>query len=502
MNEKARQVACMAQIYRGAKRTLIYLGDEQKSVVKAAFEFVDEINTRIIEMCKRDDGPWALFPYIEPEDPILNDARWKFISILFSSVWFKRGWTVQEAALAQESLVIWGQYEIDWANVMRTDVWANWRAPHCALTHQVSAPALHWHNYFGRHQHEARFFWEDKNPPIMGLLTILESARSLGVTDPRDRLYAFLGLFASNEGDDPMTYLKLQPSYEHSFLDVYKDFAIRYIESKWDVELLDYVQHTQQTMATELPSWIPRWDIKLSCGSRLYIPLWQSLTDRISSIHRTSMIGHKLRVRTVILDSIIYVSETLSPSGVMPDNIANLWKTIVQIDVPSPYPPLYRLHALIETLYGDILQGDPKAFRTSQAAYLLEIHRKSKEAEGIDFQYWREIAEGGDWDLFYTIIQWRLWGKRIFLTERGYLGAVYEIGRIGDRCGIIFGCKSPSVLRKIGAGNGYRLLGGAYITGAKPQADQENFQRFTLLGREESKDWTDWDVREEYIVLC
>lgn len=501
LQEKGREVALMARIYQGAKRTLICLGDEGNGHAETAFELIEEINTRIVKICKRNDKPWVLFPHLDPEDPILRDTRWKSMTALYSNSWFGRGWTVQEAALAHEGLVIWGQHEIGWAKLMRVDVWATWRASSCVQTYDVGAPALHWYKYFSRHQNEARFFWETKDSPTLRLLETLESARVLGLTDPRDRIYAFLELLISDDEEGPETDLKLQPTYELDFLDLYKDFAMEHIRRKRKVELLDYVQHTQQTLNTELPSWVPRWDIRLEAGCRLYLSLWQALTDRSCSVHSPSMTETSLRVRGIVLDSIIYVSEVLRPPQMTLDDIAKVWKALVRIDAPNPYPPFCRLCAFIATLSGDILQGDLDTFHSSQAAYLLEIHQKSGELEAIDDQYWKKTAEGGNMNSFQSLIHWLLCGKKIFLTQRGYFGAAYDVVHEGDRCGIMFGCKTPSILRHTAAKNSYRLLGGAYIVGKSLQITQEKFRGFTLLGRKESKDWTEWNVPEDDIVL-
>ncbi|RYP19404.1 hypothetical protein DL765_003377 [Monosporascus sp. GIB2] len=499
--EKGQQVALMAKIYRRAKRTLIYLGEDKEGHGKAAVELVGEINRRIEKTCKNIDMPWTLFPYLNPEDPILSDTRWKSVAALYSSPWFGRGWVVQEAGLAQECLTIWGQHEIGWAKLMRVDVWTVWYAPSCIQTYDLGIPSLHWQSYFARHQNEARFFWK-KDVPIMKLLNTLESARVLGLTDARDRIYAFLELLTSDDEEGSETGLRLHPNYEQDFLGIYQDFAMQHIRTKRKVELLDYVQHTKITLDTELPSWIPRWDLSLNAGSRLYLPFWQALTNRSSSVHNPSMAGTKLSVRAVVLDSVVYVSEVLRPLHMTLDDIAQIWKAVAQFDVATPYPPLCRLLAFVEILYGDVFEGDLQTLRRAQAAYLLDIHRKTGELEAIDSQYWKETAKGGDMNSYHTFIQTTFCGKRMFLTQRGYLGTAYAVVREGDRCGIIFGCKAPSILRNTEAENRYRLLGGAYIAGTTLLIDRERFRGFTMLGRKESKDWTEWDVEEDDILLC
>jgi Heterokaryon incompatibility protein (HET) len=498
--EKGHQVALMGQIYRAAKRALVYLGDDEESHAKAAVELAEEIDKRIEKTCKRTEGPWALFPQVNPEDPFLSDTRWKSVAALYHSPWFNRGWVIQEAGLAQEGLVIWGQYEISWATLMRVDAWIVRRAPTCRRTFNLGVPALHWYLYFGRYQDEAQFFSEGKHGHTIKLLNTLESARELGLTDARDRIYAFLDLLASDD-EGPETVLKLHPDYDQDFLNVYKDFAVQHIHTKRKVEILDYVQHTELLLGTGLPSWIPRWDISLEGGSRLYLPLWPALTDRASSVHVPSMTGNNLTVRAVVLDTVVYVSEVLHPPHITSDNIAKIWKAVAQLKGTIPYPPLCHLHAFIRTLYGSDWGGNLQTWGRSQAAYLLEIHRKTSEAAAIDSQYWEEKAKGGDINIYNSFLQAMLCGKRIFLTQRGYLGTAYAVVREGDQCGIIFGCKTVSVLRRAESEDTYRLLGGAYIVGAALQINQAGFQEFTMLGRKESKDWVDRDVEEEDIIL-
>ncbi|KAM3506496.1 hypothetical protein MY11210_007537 [Beauveria gryllotalpidicola] len=487
VKEKGQQVALMAQIYGSSKQTLIYLGDDDKGHGNSAVELIEDVNTRILQTCKRNNEPWALFPPLDRHDPILSDTRWSSIAALYSSTWFGRGWVVQEAALASKSLAIWGKYEIHWAKLMRFDVWATFLAPSCVQTYEFGIAGLFSHNYFCRNQHEASFFWQSEaRLPVVRVLNTLESARVLGLTDPRDRIYAFLGLVSMDaEGSD--SAWKLQPNYEQDFLQVYKDFAVEYVVKKRSVELLDYVQHTEHTLDAGLPSWTPRWDTQLEGRSRLHFPYEPALTDRGSAIHRPSVAGTKLHVRAVVLDSVVYVSDVFGPH-ISLDDIAKVWDACVRIDAPTPYPPLCRLHAFIETLLGNPLLTNAEDARRSQAAYLLQLHQRTDEVEAIDTRYWEATAQGGDEHSYHSSLQWSLNGKRIFLTRRGYFGHAYAVAQ-GDQCGIVFGCKAPCILRSATGDNSYQLLGGAHITGAAPQIIQGKFQGFVMLGGMSSKDW-------------
>ncbi|KAI8626763.1 hypothetical protein F5Y19DRAFT_487989 [Xylariaceae sp. FL1651] len=191
-----------------------------------------------------------------------------------------------------------------------------------------------------------------------------------------------------------------------------------------------------------------------------------ALTDRNSLVSDLMINDTELSLGAVILDSVMYASEVLPTGGIMCQVIADMWKIITQCDA-SPYPELCRLHAYIEIMYGGL--SDRQEFGEQRRA---------------------------------SVLQLLLRGKRIFLTQRGLIGTAYTV-RKGGWCSITFGCKTLSILHKAEhVENSYRLLGPAYVTGTILQVDKQQFSWLAMLGREESKDWTRWDVDEEVIHLC
>jgi hypothetical protein len=76
-------------------------------------------------------------------------------------------------------------------------------------------------------------------------------ARALVLTDERDQVYAFIALQSD---------VVIEPNYEASYLQVYLDFARNYLLSTHDLTLLDSIQHTEDTIASEYPTWVPRWN--------------------------------------------------------------------------------------------------------------------------------------------------------------------------------------------------------------------------------------------------
>ncbi|KAL8336435.1 hypothetical protein RB601_000308 [Gaeumannomyces tritici] len=160
--ERGHQVSLMASIYRRARQTIVWLGDNTRyshpfqvterqipepklafgaicdivnnwGSLKAAeaqggFETasyrvanpVDEQDTREFRHCEDEVGLSS--PKPEPSDSGIDaDAvsaktspLWESIAGLFSQPWFWRVWVVQEVVLAQSAVVRWGHVEIDW----------------------------------------------------------------------------------------------------------------------------------------------------------------------------------------------------------------------------------------------------------------------------------------------------------------------------------------------------------------------------------------------------
>lgn len=76
--------------------------------------------------------------------------------------------------------------------------------------------------------------------------------------------------------ENVFSYLDFKPDYRKgiSHLDIFRDFALRYLQKTWDLDLLSYVEHGDNDLDfgdhadglessssfLSFPSWIPRWD--------------------------------------------------------------------------------------------------------------------------------------------------------------------------------------------------------------------------------------------------
>jgi hypothetical protein len=172
--EQGHQVALMGQIYQKASRVLIFVGVNPGQHGAAVKSLLADTRKMIQEGLVSIHFAENAFPYPAENDPLLVDRRWVSMKALFDLPWFFRGWVVQEAGLAAEATVIWGDTEFDWLDLLRTYFWVVWRANEVRTANDLSLNDLHISMYKRRHYQEAVAF----QPPSYSLTFL--STKSYG----------------------------------------------------------------------------------------------------------------------------------------------------------------------------------------------------------------------------------------------------------------------------------------------------------------------------------
>ena len=92
------------------------------------------------------------------------------------------------------------------------------------------------------------------------LLALLSLRRGLGVSDPRDMIYAHLGIAS----DALSGRLNLDVDYQRDFVELFTELAIHSISAYGDYRVLAYVEvgHSSKSRAN-LSSWVPDWTSKV-----------------------------------------------------------------------------------------------------------------------------------------------------------------------------------------------------------------------------------------------
>ena len=521
LHEKSRQVTIMGQIYRNAERVLICIGGSEGehgprvlSLLHDVCEMIEIGVTHIHEEIARwkEDGRWDpdwtlwdLFPHPSAGAPVISDPRWASLNVLLEQDWFKRGWVVREAGLAREGVVLWGKNEISWDALMRTLVWRHRRA----LT-KISLPAedlfrSHLEAYEAQHQDVICVFYQQSAWQACSLLDYIHFARILRLTDPRDRIYAFLDLT-----NDSSNRLCVVPKYTDPPSKVYRDFAEQYISTTGDVNLLLYVKHDKDLPMSNVMTWAPDWNTKGDDNMASFVSSagnYPALTSRYQGVSAPEVVdGHMLRVKGVVTDSVQYVSDVLKQTATTPSVLFELWKRYRTTVTDPPYDASYSFEAFFDGLAMSGFYGDVSEWFRDRRAYIAMFQNVKSQLYASNQPIWdsRETANLSS-NLVHNRIAAMTSGKRFIITKRGYIGFAPDITSKGDLCAIVFGCCSPCILRKSGLEARFVFVGSSFVLGKTyTNFSDSGDDRVTFnccMGVEDSKDWLGWDIEEQDIYL-
>ncbi|KAM0501043.1 hypothetical protein ACHAP8_004770 [Fusarium lateritium] len=223
--ERTHQVGLMRQIYTAANRVLIYLSVDHDKGDSAAFK----------------------------DDP----------EILCLNPYFSRIWVVQEIGSAKKAIVLYRRQSMGWEFF------------HTNLQRLMTRK---WVRHFGRPRQidDAESF-----------LTLLEDTWDCHASDPRDKVFALLGLWKTSP----------EPDYKLSPQVVYIGLASMFVMNKEATltgRVLDMA--SQGHSMTDLPSWVPDWSVK---SQQLYRRVWKKTSFVPSTtISRGRSTRQKFRVHS------------------------------------------------------------------------------------------------------------------------------------------------------------------------------------------------------------
>ncbi|KAI0164377.1 HET-domain-containing protein [Hypoxylon sp. FL1284] len=439
-SERSQQVEIMAEIYRSAKRVIIWLGSAD-SFTRPAWELIRALS------CLSDDDLTRIKPHENENKHNIrvlghtnSPKNWMALGLLFERRWFGRAWVVQELVLAQSTTVLCGRYVFDWESIAKVSHFMSKRIPmNMANSLLYKGPTKLAAIKKGVRAGTGNI-----------LLYSLIRCRTYDATLHKDKVYSLLGL-AKLAGEDYPDYLKCD--YKRDVAGIYTDIARYIIESSDDLHILAHAEGDEFRERPGLPTWVPDWSVRKDVGLR--ITGYKRYLAAGTLPRLAIQDGNTLTVRGFELDTITRVGET--KEEVNQHRSCPGWFAILE-ELEQKYPERDYKDAFWRTL---LLDTDPsetvpitQPWDNSFAVWL-KMHEHGLSED--------EMQRAAEFETSFT----HSLNLRIFRTSRGHLGCGSLSCKEGDRVWIIQGSRVPLMLRPAGKGGSdvYSLVGGTYLHG-------------------------------------
>jgi len=481
--ERNEQVKLMRDIYEHASRVLIWLGSADETVPAAMYLINHIFDTACthwnqdpnvtVEIDDVDDFvdflPNATFP------PSGSD-KWQPVIEFFSREWFERTWIVQEVAVAKEVMAFSGEHEIPW---QRIGVAATW------VQKQLMKSDFNLYQEFeSSNVYKAMILHDESALQEQDFLDLLAQVREFSATDPKDKVFALLGLRPFL-----MLPLPVQPDYSKSKLDVYASVVATSLKYHGDLSILSFVHHTD-SIDQDWPSFVPRWDASPTAANLL------GRTDGFGNLasgniklddHGYSLEGRYLTVHGLILGSIAVIGDLMKaghfgrasagtdhghhPVKLFWNNHLDAFRGYRHIDEVS-----LLVIRLCQTMTAAFDSSYNKTDRTydddrsvidkhlaDYAAYLLGFNPRSAALQSISRDLNDEDDYTGNPANFELAASRVCDDRRLFLVDSDHIGLGPNVMRPGDQLCILFGGQQLYVLRA--KGKYYQLVGECFVQG-------------------------------------
>ncbi|PQE21336.1 Heterokaryon incompatibility protein [Rutstroemia sp. NJR-2017a WRK4] len=291
------------------------LAEESKTLANGSFDDIQSLPA-IVDYLPVHAIKTKLFNEYFPDLTIVD---------LATRAWWHRAWTVQELMLSKKSILMMGKYTITWENCfaavdhgLRMQLWG-----HVFLgfiVNPVIIPYISMRALMNRYR-----LVDQQRSPAVDLLRLLIHCRHRDSRDPRDKIYAVLGILRdihpetlkSDASDAP----NVEVGYQRDVREVYRSMSQELILKTNTLDSLGVCPETE----LDLPSWATDW----SCTDRIGSPLMQDSLERMRITHATkytkanahfSIDGTRLILRGFEVTTIVALSDTLPVPDL--DNVA------------------------------------------------------------------------------------------------------------------------------------------------------------------------------------
>lgn len=243
LEERKHQVALMTRIYKNAKKVLIWLGPDDTGLASDARDLTRQISNLYQDIPERL-SLW--FPSDEDLEacrlPKRSSPEWTALERFCQLPYFDRIWVIQETVMASDAVLVWGSVETDWNQFKGAVLWL--MGNNCML----GSDGL---------KIEEMLIMISKRAYSMEFC--LNSTRNRKTSEPRDRVFAFLGI-ASDITSSVDEFGELDVDYLKPVECVFADVTRYSIRQTQKLDFINNVHHERPPTTSDWPSWVPKWN--------------------------------------------------------------------------------------------------------------------------------------------------------------------------------------------------------------------------------------------------
>ena len=508
VEERSSQISQMAFLFHRAKNVIAWLGggDAGSQIVMRLARYLHDFESGNLNYC---DGNMIYIlaltfgvPAVEanPSNAVFNYWKihryenWNYIDRMVDRELFRRSWVLQEGALAKDLVVTCGTETISWNAFFRA---VSLRFSNDRRARDYPAVNQGW-SAMQAIENLRQLVATKQRPP--DLLELLWACRDYLSTDPRDRIFALLGVSNLLYGHGPQQQLGFEIDYSVPIHDVFASFTISMIGKYQDLRVLATRRSNRTFDDKCLGSWCPDWASLDDGVSLLYrqrqwsgniinyracgglLP-FARLSPGVTPSMMVSKMGHLL-LRGFIVDKIAALRHT-SHFVIESDRLLDWHNWAVWPDQreqanftqPKDQADLQRQEAFWRTVIADAdANGNrqPVYLRAQFHKWYQKVIENSSTAKDLTV---KALAGVEDKD-FLNRVRHVTRGRCLFETSEYCLLGIgdkdysAELGgaqlRTGDLIAIVHGGPLPVMLRAVdgplqtGAKRTYRLIGDAF----------------------------------------
>ena len=423
LEERGHQVELMSFIFKSAHRVAIWLGPhahDSDLLFREMVQWHEEVNKSLIKgerqsvtIIKRN-----YHRYLTSLGPVAK-AILQAVRMLLLRRWWSRAWIIQEATAAsnEKTLVFCGDSMVTWLCISTNLL--------CWNTVDNSFRPPDFHSNLAATIERIRRLRKDGSP--IGLLDILGEMLNYDCQDPRDKVYASLGMATDIQKGD------IFPDYSQPCKAVYKNVVQWCINTEIDhsLDFFGYIESAKdsQTGKDDMPSWVPDWRLETS-----RVPLRKYLDNTRKQVEQPYNAG-KYRKANIFI-----VGDSLNVTGFVVDRIKAVQTLASARKLVSVQAILGELRDKLkfahnETLGNSYLTGEPLEEALSRILVAdvgyEDVEMLAKLSRNFCVNW--DLINTKDKDFVTPDDKWRKQRmvrdiraavncRMLFITDRGYIG--------------------------------------------------------------------------------